>query len=264
MPSQKNITSLDRQLAKITQNLDNPKAKKPNVGKRITISGLINADLRYQTKPKFKNKKSAKLALAQTKLNIDVLANDWISGHVGVFFAGRPEYYYPNAVTSTNVDLDEVYATIANLKKSPFYFRVGRQYLPFGEYHRYPVLKSLTQSLSETRATALQLGFVHQSGMYAAIYIFNGSAKRMHKKRSMNNHGLVFGFARRNKPVNFDISIDYLNNMADVGAIRENLMVSRYTRRIGAFGVNGSINSGPFDFEVHYVSALRTFSPNDF
>jgi hypothetical protein len=64
------------------------------------------------------------------------------------------------------VSVDEAYITIRDFANTPLYFRAGKMYLPFGVYHNpYPITYSLPQLLSQTRATAVELGFVCNWGL---------------------------------------------------------------------------------------------------
>jgi hypothetical protein len=261
------LKNVKGQFDKINQEIDNPKPD-PDWLKKISISGLMNIDLNNETKPNFNTKQENKLSLATTKLNFDAKVNDWVSGRIGLFYSNRTSYYYPasSQADNTGVDVEEAYVTIANFARTPFYFRAGKQYLPFGNYNRYPVLRSLTQQLSEIRETAMQLGFVDESGFYGSAYTFNGATDDGDQGRDrLNDYGAALGYASLNTKVRFDLSINYLNNMADVGAIYNNLNDrDYYTDRVGALGLNADIMTGPFDLAIRYVTALQHFSATDF
>ena len=87
-----------------------------------------------------------------------------------------------------------------------------------------PILRTLTQQLSEVRATALQVGIVDKSGFYGSLYGFNGAKNvdRTHRDR-INSGGVAIGYQNLNHPVGVDIGVGYLNNMANVGAIKRDL-----------------------------------------
>ncbi len=259
------IIRLKDRFAKMTQNFDNPRPKKYWLN-HLSASGLINVEAYNYQNDNFKGKHKSRIALATAKLNLDAKLNDWVSGHVGLFYSTTKNRYYPIATTKSGIELDEVYATIANFKNNPFYFRAGKQYLPFGRYHHYPIIEPLTQTLSEMRATALQLGFVGTNGFYGAAYTLNGSTKYFHSRhKTMNNYGITLGYDNKHNATWYDIGIDYLNNMADVGAIEANLPNSdKYVKRVGGLGGYADIITGPFDFNIRYVTALTKFAPQDF
>jgi len=263
---QDRVNRLEQQLAKFTQNRDNPKAL-PEWFKKIGISGLINVDLKNRTKPDFSGEASNYFAIGPTKLNVDAKVSDWFKGHIGLFYASRSDYYYPasEGSSSSGIQVDEVYIDAGNFAKTPFYLRAGQQYLPFGNYHRYPIEKPLTQLLSETRAVAAQLGFVDTSGLYGSLFGFNGLSKSTSPNRvKINDYGAALGYVNLNHKVGFDLGAGYLNNMADVGAIDHNIASGKYVKRVGALSLHGDVMTGPFDFGARYVTALNRFSPTDF
>jgi len=257
------VATLERSLAMLTENIDNP-APIHYWFDRISLRGLLNADLNYQTKPEFTKSRSTQIMLSTVKLNIDAIANSWITAHVGIFYATDPAKYYL-AANSTGVDLEEGYITVANLAKLPFYFRVGKQYVSFGLYHRYPILRPLTQILSETQVTAAQIGFVDISGLYGTIYVFNGVAQMNHTDRDrLNNSGFMLGYENLNNPLGVNIGFGYLTNMSDVGAIKNDLLNNYYDDRTHGLSAHLNLIAGPFDFALRYVSALQRFATRDF
>ncbi|OGT22453.1 MAG: hypothetical protein A3C55_00390 [Gammaproteobacteria bacterium RIFCSPHIGHO2_02_FULL_42_13] len=262
---EKDVQSLTQLLEQFTQDRDDPTPNYYWFGNRIGFAGLMNVELQDKTKPSFMNPRSDKISVAQTKLNIAAKANDWVRGQIGLFYATRADYYYPVASTNTNIDMEEAYIDVSNLKQYPFYFRAGKQSIPFGKYYRYPIMRTLTQQLSETQAVAAQLGFVDDSGFYGALYIFNGVAKNTNRNADdLNNYGAAIGYENLHHALGVNVGAGYLNNMADVGAIRNNLSVRYYTWRVNGLSAHLDMLSGPFDFAVRYVTALRGFSPVDF
>lgn len=259
------MKSLTRLLEEFTQDRDDPNPDYLWFDHRIGFAGLLNAEMQDKTKPNFMNPRSDKISVGQTKLNIAAKANDWVRGQIGLFYSTRADYYYPTASTNTNIDMEEAYLDVSNLKEYPFYFRAGKQFIPFGKYHRYPIIRTLPQQLSEAQAVAAQLGFVDNSGFYGALYIFNGVANNTNRNADdLNNYGAAIGYENLYHALGVNVGMGYLNNMADVGAIRNNLSVRYYTWRVNGLSAHVDMLSGPFDFAVRYVTALRGFSPVDF
>lgn len=261
------VNRLEKQLAAITQNRDNPQGS-PEWLKIFKLGGLLDIDAYDETKPGFgvTQTRADKISLATAKLNVDANINSWVSGRIGLFFSDTDTRYYLYKNASTNgIQMDDAYAQISNFNVTPFYFRAGQVYLPFGRYHRYPITRTLTQDLTETREVAGEIGFVDKSGFYGAGYAFNGLKRYSYTNRdSINNYGANLGYKNTFHPLVFDLGIGYLNNMVDVGQISYNLANSSYTRRVGAFNVYGSAAAGPFSFDAAYVTALTNFSPVDF
>lgn len=260
------IKIIKMRLAKITQNIDNPRPTSYTLlDRRLGISGLANVDANYQTKSDFKKDDTSNIMVSAAKFNFDLNAASWLSGHAGLFAASRPEKYYAASSAKNRLELDEAYVTVANLNRSPAYLRAGRQYLSFGNYHRYPIFKPLTQELSETRALSVQLGYLDFHGLYGTAYALDSATQMNHRKRKhLNNGGAMLGYANLHHEVGLDVGVGYLNNMAGVGIIQDDLLGGYYKKRVAGLSFHGDIVSGPFDFGVRYVTALRSFNVRDF
>lgn len=263
-----NAKILNLRLAKLTQNLDNPRASNIYLlDHRLGISGLLNLDSNYQNSYNFTRHKANHGMISTVKLNFDLDVNSWIHPHAGLFVSTENNRYYPVNFKVKKVEADEAYITIANLSKSAFYARVGKQYLPFGNYHRYPIFKTLPQKLSETRGEAAQAGYLDYHGIYYAVYAFHGAtplSKAVGRDAGFNNGGINFGYINIDNPVGIDVGIGYLANMADVGIIRRDLIADYYQNRIAGISVHGDLITGPFDFAARYVTAKGRFNPRDF
>ncbi|MGD9109027.1 MAG: LbtU family siderophore porin [Gammaproteobacteria bacterium] len=256
-------------LAKITQNIDNPR---PSclylLNHRLGISGLLDLDANYQNSYNFTRTKATHTMISVAKLNFDLDATSWLHAHAGLFASTEDNRYYPVGFKAKKIEPDEAYITILDLTKSKFYARFGKQYVPFGNYHRYPIFKTLTQLLSETRADKVaQIGYLDFHGIYYAVYAFNGVTRLNTVNKhdhNLNNGGAVLGYLNLNHPVGFDVGVEYLVNMADVGIIRRDLLGDYYQTRVAGIAVHGDIITGPFDFMARFVTAKDRFNPRDF
>jgi len=259
---------LTLRLAKLTQNIDNPWPSCLYLWhRRLGVSGLLNLDSNYQNSYNFTRNKANHGMISVAKLNFDLDATTWLHAHVGLFASTENNKYYPANFTVKRIEADEAYLTVVNLDKSKFYARFGKQYMPFGSYHRYPIFKTLTQQLSETRGNAAQLGYLDYHGIYYAVYAFNGAtavSKLNSREHGFNNGGAALGYVNLNNPVGFDVGVEYLANMADVGVIRRDLLADYFQTRIAGISVHGDIITGPFDFALRYVTAKDRFSTRDF
>lgn len=267
-PTIDNAKILTLRLAKLTQNIDNPRASNIYLlDHHLGISGLLNIDSKYQNSYNFTRHTSNHGMISAAKLNFDLDVNSWLHPHVGLFASTERNRYYPVNFTGKRVEADEIYLTIANLSKSAFYARLGKQYLPFGHYHRYPMFKTLPQQLSETRGNAAQIGYLDFHGIYYAVYAFHGAtrlSKAIGRDAGFNNGGITLGYADIDDPVGMNVGVGYLLNMADVGNIRRDLMADYYQNRVGGISLHGDIFTGPFNFAVRYVMAMEHFSLRDF
>ena len=242
--------------------------------KYIRLSGLVNVDASHWSKPYFgqgtyDNSASSYITLSTANLNVDAAFGDWVSAHVGFLYmnGSSPSVVNFNSKQRYNrsVNVEDAYGTIANFSKTPFYFRAGQQYVPFGRYHIYPITQSLTQILSKTNAPALQAGFVTHTGFNGALFALSGESKAGSNSTTINNYGLSLGYSNFNHAVGYDFGLSYLRNMADIVAMEKIMSDNNgYTRSVGGLGFYGDLYAGPFGFGLRYVMATRRFSPVDY
>jgi len=237
---------------------------------RITISGLVNVDAyASNTSPNFGLKSgtamgghSSNLSVNNANLFVDALVNDWTNVHMGLAYNSNRSKAYSREPASPI--FDEGYVTIANFSETPFFFRAGTEYLPYGFYDRYPMVQNPTQLLSETRATAAQVGFVSPVGVYGSVYGFRGMSETTDpvNRPRINNWGANLGYAFSNAMYGLKLDAGYLNNMADVNYIGHHLasQSGTYSDRVGGLALHAGGSMGPFDAKADWVTALQRFN----
>lgn len=170
---------------------------------RIHLSGYINVDGRYGTRgpigivPVFHTcDESHELNVNNANIFVDAFINHCVTAHVGFAYVADSVNLFDTGLHTADgfkpltesirsdkgsvfaggeVSVDETYITFRDFASSPLYFRAGKMYTPFGVYHNpYPITYSLPQLLSQTRATAAELGFVSNCGLYGNIYLLDG------------------------------------------------------------------------------------------
>lgn len=239
------------QLDKITQNQGNPKSINGWINQYFGVGAMIAVDAQWQNSPFFPDTNHVALSLGDAKLNFDVNPFDWLSLHAGGFFSTKAENYDPIANTNHGIDVDEVYLNIASFKNSPFYLRLGKQYLPFGNYHRFKILKDLPMLLSSVRADAAQAGFITDYGFYGAGYGFEG------KINDAFNYGALFGFSRITNFFGWDLGVGYIKNILDAGTIYRALNTTDDDQTVHGISTSLDLFAGPFDYEFRYVITTK-------
>lgn len=268
------IAILKDRLAKMDNNSGQPESHF-DWQKYISVTGLVNMDASYFSKPYFgvgnrETKGSSFLDLGTANLAADVHATNWLSGRISVLAQDGQSPAVRNADpyidANHHVKVDQAFMTIANFAKSPYFLRVGQQYAPFGRYQRYPMVNTLTQTLSQTDAPVAQLGFVTDVGFYGSAYALSGEHKYGdHNTTTIGNGGFNIGVERLVKQMSFDIGMSYIANMNDVDSIRS-LVDSRggYRKRVPGVGAYLNVFSGPFGLGVQMISATKRFNVNDY
>ena len=162
--TQAQLDSMKAQLAKmeavIKQNQSGGFGQTQDWFKRITISGLVNADGYVSNRSVGSNSSSNGLVLNNANLFVDAAVNEWTTGHMSFVYSDSKNSTL-NIDTRKNDVLDEAYVTIGNFAKSPVYFRAGREYVPFGTYERFPLVLNPTQLLTELVVQLLNLALFY-------------------------------------------------------------------------------------------------------
>jgi len=262
---------------------------------KIAVSGLIDVDAIYSNRTpgnrtndlgvttfsRYNDQQSSDLNLGNAFLFVDSQINDWTKAHAALDLTYDHEFGIENRSSLVLRDahgplLDEAYIKIANFTESPFYAKLGRQYIPFGDYDIYAVVPTLTQLLSESRKTAATVGMVDPSGFNGSLYTFRGinrvnrGPEGQNTSTRIENFGVNLGFANAIDNMGYKLGIGYLDNMADVNYIANTSLGSHtfgsaagYTDRVNAISVNAGMNNGPFDASINYVAALKSFNKAD-
>lgn len=231
---------------------------------RFHLSGMINVDASYSTRgplgtaPGFRlHHDSSDINVNNANLFVDVDINRLVTGHIGIAyvadsvnlldwdvntnFAGTSfsESVRGNkgAVwANSRLGVDEAYITIRDFSQSPYFFRAGKMYVPFGDNRDiYPITHSLTQLISQTRATAAQLGWVGGCGLYGSAYVLTGaeSSFRVSHRDAIvfegigaprefnetytviNNWGANLGYCGCYDDVRYQLSASYIKDIRD-------------------------------------------------
>jgi hypothetical protein len=163
--------------------------------------------------------------------------------------------------------VDEAYITFNCFAKTPFFMRLGKQYVPFGHYDdAYPLTYGLAQLLSQTRATAAEVGFVLENGLYGMAFAFNGQGSNSadFDSRRIRNWGGKLGFASHVSNVSYDLDASYLRDVRDVDLYADypgmKVLTEGTTREAGV-ALHGDAQVSGFTFAADYVKYLEDLSP---
>ena len=182
-----------------------------NWADRISVGGQANIDASYGNRTPMggfgpsvttpagdhfggSNKNSSDLNINNVNLFIDAKINSWVKAHINLAYLGdqgRSDLMPLDKVSTkwgdSGLDVDEAYVDIGNFARTPFYARLGKQYVGFGDYDRYPIITPFTQMFSQTRATAATVGLVTDMGFYANISGFQGGTDRIQDNQFGND-----------------------------------------------------------------------------
>lgn len=282
---------------------------------RINLSGWMNTDAYITNTPpvfttetpfndlfdvagpliQLTGQRQSDLVLNNANLFIDARVNDWIKTNMSLVYTSfqifpgeHGAYGFPSSLlvrrALSTTYLDTAYATLQHFNVSPVYLRIGKEYVPFGNYDPYSFVTSEnpTQLLSEINATTAQLGFTMPSGLYGSIYTFAGQPRLSDggSTRRIQNGGVNLGYTYSDCISNFNIDAGYIGSITDT-----NFLSSYYTNRLietafvitgapfpnqtsvpglpnqkaPAYNVNAAFQWGPLDVSGQYIATIRNF-----
>lgn len=277
---------------------------------RVNVSGWINTDAYIASSPPvfavtnpffnypFENLppqavpfrigtsgRASDLILSNANLFIDARVNNWMKANMSLVYTSlsgvagaQGAYEIPNSFLMyrpiSRANLDTVYATLQHFNVSPVYLRVGKEYVPFGNYDPYSFVNSEnpTQLLSEINATTAQFGFTLPSGLYGSVYTFAGQPRLADggSTRRIQNGGVNLGYTYTDCLSSFNIDGGYIGSITDT-----NFLSSYYTntsiefavnnvpglpnQKAPAYNLNAEFQWGPLDFNGHYIATTRNF-----
>jgi len=262
---------------------------KRNWMNRITIGGLANFDASWGSRTPigtfgwYSNKDSSDININNANLLIDAKINCWIKGHMNLAYLGDQDKGFPIPLDKVGVRLgdsrlsvDEAYVDIGNFSNTPFYGRIGKQYVGFGDYKRYPIIKPITQMLTQTRATAVTVGAVTDMGVYANVSGFNGPTEKIANAgfvgwgkagRNINNMTAKIGYSGSLHNIgfsdtNFNIDASWIANMYDINSLSPiynygQIIPFGYPNTVGGLAFHGDLAFGAFCLWANYVQSLK-------
>lgn len=237
--------------------------------KYVDITGGFYVDAKagdqtYNTQGENTNR----LSVTDAYLKVNATPNSWTRLTSVANYSGASMSYGANPdsleETDNTVYIDQVYVTFGDEARSPFFAQVGKQYLPFGQYNVYPVVKPLGQVLTQTNATDAQVGFIVPEGLYGSAYVFQNpvSSDGVDDTKPYNG-GVALGFKKTYSGLDVDLGVSYINNMSGVDAIanyiEQEAVNEAYGANVPALAPYASFEKGPFGLVVDYVSALSSF-----
>jgi hypothetical protein len=158
--------------------------------------------------------------------------------------------------------VDQAFLTFGNMNDFPIYFQVGKSYLPFGQYKLHPMVKPMTQVLSEVNIENAQLGIMLHSGLYGGAYVYESAIRRRLEGRPVM-YGVYGAFDSSFQNIRYDLGVAYnsgMNNVTIINARRAGFIM---TSKVGAMAAHANAYVGPFDFHLRWVGALSRFDVLD-
>jgi hypothetical protein len=159
--------------------------------------------------------------------------------------------------------VDQAFLTFGNMNCYPTYFQIGKTHLPFGHYKLHPMVKPLTQVLSEINIENAQIGYMLHNGLHGGAYVYESATRR-----TLEGHPVVYGvygaFDSSFQNIRYDLGVGYNSSMNNVAAINARRGPNFFmTSKVGAMAAHANAYVGPFDFHLNWVGALSRFDVLD-
>lgn len=293
---------------------------KPTVdcNKPIQFAGGINFDTTFgNLNEGFMGENNTRFTLNDAYLNTTAGINEWVTAFIALSYnnikdsalnGARLDHFvdgeeqgplpgiYSAGSTLNALDIEQAIITIGNPEKFPLFLKLGKQYQDFGRYTIHPITRSMTQVMTETLQTSVELSFIsayNNMDLHGSAFVFQNQITQgdddfdidePETENSGNNgktnFGVQLGFGKVSNQLGWDIGAGYIYNMFGVNDIAyaaaffkgagedENSPIdvseSFYVKRVSGATAYGMVNSGPFSLSAHYVTALQHFDPADF
>ncbi len=223
---------------------------------RVDLKGLIEVEA--FAKEDFSGSSTSDISLATVEIGLDANISDWTQAHLLLLYEEGEE--------NDHMIVDEALVTFGKPEEFPFYLTMGRMYLPFGSYVSNMVSDSLPLELGEINDTGVLAGF-QESGLYGAVYAFNGDLRKAGGDDKIDAWGASLGFACEGESLTFDVALDWLNNIGDTDGLSDYLEDTIGLNEMDDYveGVAAHIlfQYAAFDFVAEYVTALDEFAPGE-
>jgi hypothetical protein len=187
---------------------------------------------------------------------------------------------YSNSYARNKLQLEQGYITFKNMSVMPLFLRIGKMFTDFNRYSIHPMTQSLTQVMSESLQTAVQLGFMTNFGLNGSVYTFENPMRQFNPTGSSNSHnknnyGVSLNWNHPSDMLGYDVGVGYMNDFTGVDQFAYDVALyngstlnssgqnGSYQSRIGGVAVYADLNTGPFTFDAHYVTATSKFSASD-
>ena len=222
----------------------------------VELSGLVEVEANSWSVDDngfYEDDDGSDFALATVEIGLDAKISEWSSAHILLLYEEGEE--------DDHIIVDEGTITLGNMDKFPLYLSAGKMYVPFGSFETNMISDPLTLEMGETRDTSILFGF--ESGSFrGSLYAFNGDINKEGKNDDIDTYGANLGYIYINDNISFDVTLDYISNLADTDGIGDYLTdngIDEINDYVDGITVHGHISMGPFTLIGEYLTALDDF-----
>lgn len=211
------------------------------------------------------------ISIVYANLDVNARLSPWIKTLFAIAYQqASPSFIRSPDGGGNSIVLDRAYLTIQNSACSPFFAKIGWQWLPFGGFDTSSLTESTTQLLSNTRETTPLVGFEKWHGLSASVYIFRGlSPIRAGNTTNARGYGTALVFEQGNESAKYRLGAGYISTLinayytASTVANGSPLGSGTYTKAVPGLDLNIGGNIKAFDISAKYIGSLTSFTVND-
>lgn len=259
----------------------------PDWFNRIAFSGGINFDYHlFNRDARYMGENYRRFSVNDAYLNTTANVNECTKAFIslsynnassdnifiGPFFnfAG-PQY---SSAYPPGLHVEQAYMSFNNFGWDcfPVFFQFGKQFTDFGRYTIHPMIRTLTQVMTESLQTSAKVGFIMPMGLNGEAYVFENPLREFGHRHTNFIYGGEISYTQPCECLGYDVGIGWMSNMLGVNDIAH--VVGNFSRtfffsepvyhhNVAGWAAHADINSGPFFAGLRYVRSVQNFAPAD-
>ncbi|MGM0516425.1 MAG: LbtU family siderophore porin [Pseudomonadota bacterium] len=212
---------------------------------RISFGGTVEVEALH-TSP-YSGSDESDVVLATGALGLTAAINEWVSAEISTLYEEN----------DTPLEIDTASVMFGN-PEGLWSLHAGQFYVPFGVYETAMVSDPLTLELGETRETAIAAG-VHQGGLHADIYAFNGD---LESENRIDSFGATAGYAGKVGVADLALSAGYINSLGESDGLEETVNAANAgndASEVNAWTASAVVGIGDLMLVGEYLAAGDAF-----
>ena len=212
--------------------------------------------------------------LATAELDTQVIASNWVAGLFSMNYRNSP-VSTGNRSAESDFYLARGYVTLGDLNQSPWYFTIGKEYVPFGQFSSAMINDGLTKTLGQILSTTASLGF-NKNGLNIIGFSYSGS-RTNNGSPVFSQGGLRVGYKLQHHGNQYAINASWVSNLADASGMQDNGVSdsgsfsgfanvnngNKLAHAVAGGDISASATFGKITLGAEYLTAMRHFASTD-
>lgn len=211
--------------------------------------------------------------LATAELDTQVIASNWVAGLFSMQYNSSP-ISVGNREPQSDFYLARGYLTLGDLNQSPWYFTIGKEYVPFGQFSSAMINDGLTKTLGRILSTTASLGYC-KNGLNIIGFSYSGS-RTNNGSPVFSQGGFRVGYKLHHHDNQYAINASWVSNLADASGMQDNGVSeagnfsgfsdgngNNLAHAVAGGDISASATFGKITLGAEYLTAMRHFAAND-